>query len=247
MLHASPGSSRHLEKLVDGLSKGRRVLAPDTPGNGDSTPLANPSPEIIDYAQALIEFLEANHFTSVDLFGSHTGAHIAVEAAILAPQRINRVILDGLSIYSEEQRRDLLENYAPAITPDINGSQFLWAFQYGRDQAMFFPWFNRTAAGLRGRGMSSARDLHTWTVELLRSLDTYHLGYRAAFRHIVAGRLPLVKQRTLAIAVPADPLKIYLDQVAALLPNCALVSQPLPETGDTTSAVVREIDRFLKE
>ena len=95
MLHASPGSSKQLEPLLAAMSMTRHVIAPDMPGNGDSTPLALPSPRIADYAAATLEFLDALALDEVDLYGSHTGGCVATELAILAPGRVRKVILDG--------------------------------------------------------------------------------------------------------------------------------------------------------
>ncbi|MEY3465401.1 MAG: hypothetical protein RL603_999, partial [Pseudomonadota bacterium] len=52
MMHASPASSRSVEPLALAVAAlgGRRVLAPDTPGNGDSAPLRLADPELGDYA-----------------------------------------------------------------------------------------------------------------------------------------------------------------------------------------------------
>ena len=57
MIHASPGSSKQLEGKITALAATRSVIAPDTPGNGDSTPLLVAAPEMADYAAAALEFL----------------------------------------------------------------------------------------------------------------------------------------------------------------------------------------------
>ena len=56
LLHASPGSSKQLEFLIEKLGQQFHVIAPDTMGNGDSTPANQEQPEIIDYANAMIAF-----------------------------------------------------------------------------------------------------------------------------------------------------------------------------------------------
>jgi pimeloyl-ACP methyl ester carboxylesterase len=43
-LHASPGSSRQLMPLIADLAAGAQVIAPDTPGNGDSPALFDREP-----------------------------------------------------------------------------------------------------------------------------------------------------------------------------------------------------------
>jgi pimeloyl-ACP methyl ester carboxylesterase len=205
--------------LIGEFARTRRVVAPDTLGNGDSAPPSVAAPDAAYYAGASLRAMTALGIDQVDLYGSHTGAHIAVEMAITAPQRVRRIVLDGIGMFSAEEKVEYLANYAPAMQPDFFGSQFHWAWHFVRDQAWFFPYFKRDAAHLRGLDAPSADVLHTITLEVLKGLRTYHLAYRAAFAHDDAGRLPLVKQRTLAMADSSDPLKAGVDRAAALLPD----------------------------
>jgi pimeloyl-ACP methyl ester carboxylesterase len=193
MLHASPASSVSLVGLVAGFASGRECIAPDTLGNGDSAAPAPPRPDAAYYADASLRVMSALGVGRVDLYGSHTRAHIAVEMAIRAPGRIRRVILDGI------------------------GSQFHWAWHFVRDQGWFFPYFKGDAAHLRGIDAPSPDVLHTITLEVLKVIGTYHLAYRAAFAHDDAGRLPLVGRPTLVVADDSDPLKAGVDRAAALL------------------------------
>ena len=106
-LHASPGSSRQLVRLLAGLAEHGHVIAPDTPGNGDSEPLVR-EPTIPQLAEAMVQLLDAKGIDRVDVYGSHTGAAIAVELAILAPGRVRSVTLDGLSTFDEAERAEIL-------------------------------------------------------------------------------------------------------------------------------------------
>ena len=60
MIHASPGASRQVAPLAALLANGRRVVAPDTAGNGDSDALPDPTPAIPDlaaHARAAIDMI----------------------------------------------------------------------------------------------------------------------------------------------------------------------------------------------
>jgi pimeloyl-ACP methyl ester carboxylesterase len=223
MLHASPGSSKQLERLISAMATTRRVIAPDTPGNGDSTPLPVESPRMADYAAATLEFLDAQGFGQVDLYGSHTGASIATELAILAPDRVRNVILDGVGIFSAEERAEYLANYAPAVTPDLNGAYLNWAFMFCRDQYQFWPWYKRNRENSRGAGLPPPGELHDWVLEVLKAIETYHLGYRAAFGYPKAERLPLVTRPLLAIADENDPLLPNTEAILRLIPGVTFV------------------------
>jgi pimeloyl-ACP methyl ester carboxylesterase len=225
MLHASPASSRQLERLGDALASKRPVFAPDRPGNGDSPALPVAIPEIADYARAELEFLDAIGLDQVDVYGSHTGACMAVELAIRAPNRVRRVVLDGIGLFSEEEVRDYLLHYAPAMAPDLAGTHLTWAFQFCRDQALFFPWFKASTETARGLGLPAPAALHEMVVDVLKSLQTYHLGYNASFRYPARERLPLLQHKVLAIAAADDPLAKYIGETLSLLPSA--VTAPL--------------------
>ena len=63
-----------------------------------------------------------------------------MELAIQEPNLVNKVIIDGIGIYSEEDKSEMLKNYAPNIKPDLMGTQLNWAWHFIRDQNFFFPW-----------------------------------------------------------------------------------------------------------
>jgi pimeloyl-ACP methyl ester carboxylesterase len=219
MMHAAPASSRSLEPLLASLADGRRVYAPDTPGYGDSAPLLATEPQISDYADAMLRTLDALRLDVVDLYGFHTGAHIAIEMALAAPQRIRRVVLDGLLVLDDAERVEFLAHYAPAMQPDAAGLQFAWAVNYIRDQAWFFPHFRRDAAHNLGHGAMSAEVLHYLVTELLKALGTYHLGYRAVFQHRVLERLQALHVPTLLTADASDPTRSGLRTIAKACPQ----------------------------
>ena len=219
MLHASPASSVQLSGLIRACAARGAVVAPDTLGNGDSAAAAQAVPDCAYYADSSLRVMDALGIDRVDLYGTHTGAHIAIEMAIARPDRVGRVILDGVGLFTPQEKREYLANYAPAITPDITGAQFHWALNFVRDQGWFFPYFKRDAAHNRNLGAPSAEALHRTTVEVLKAVTTYHHAYRAAFAHPDRERLPLVTAPTLVMADEEDPLKRGLDEAAALLPN----------------------------
>jgi pimeloyl-ACP methyl ester carboxylesterase len=206
MLHPSPGSSKQLEAKIQAMARHRRILAPDTPGNGDSTPLAVAVPEIADYVAAVVEFLDAVGLDQCDVYGSHTGAHIAMELCIRAPARVRKVVLDGIGLYDEETRQHYLANYARPMSPNLNGTHLLQAFMFCRDQYLFWPWFETAAANRREGGLPSPEALHEWVVEVCKALTTYHLSYNAAFANRAQDHLPLMKHEALFLVGSNDPL-----------------------------------------
>ncbi len=221
MVHASPASSISLSGLSRELAAGREVIAPDTLGNGDSAAPDVAEPDAAYYADSSWRVMDALGLDYVDLYGSHTGAHIVTEMAISQPGRVRRMILDGIGMFEPNEKSEYLAHYAPAKTPDSSGAQFHWAMQFVRDQAWFFPYFRADAQHNRGLGLPSAEVLHQTTVEVLKALKTYHLGYRAAFSHDDRARLPLVTVPTLVMADASDPLAKGVPLAASLVPDAS--------------------------
>ncbi len=224
MMHASPASSRSVEPLALELANrhGRRVFAPDTPGFGDSAPLAQSEPAMADYADAMLRALDALRLERVDLYGFHTGAHIAIEMALARPERIGALVLDGLLWLEDDEREAYLTQYAPPLLLDANGTQVFTALQFIRDQAWFFPHFRRDAAHNLGGGAMPPELLHVLTVDLLKGAETYHLAYHAVFRHRLAERLPRLGARpVMMMADAADPTRHAVARAASVVPGAA--------------------------
>ncbi len=245
MLHPSPGSSRQLEPLMTELSRTRYVVAPDTRGNGDSTPIPLTQPEIADYARATLAFMDAAGIERADVYGAHTGACIAAELSLLAPGRVGHLVLDGLGLYSTTDRDELLAVYAPEIRPSLDGAHLLWAFMFCRDQYLFWPWFKRDAAHLRQVGLPTAEALHAFSLEVLKSIGTYHHAYRAAFRYPRRDRLPRITVPTLAVCSEEDMPFPYLDEVASLVPGSHRRVIRDPRTAEGAAEAATTIAAFL--
>ncbi len=248
MIHPSPGSSRQLEPLMTALARTRRVIAPDTRGNGDSTPLPmQTQPEIADYARATLAFMDAAGIGRADFYGAHTGACIATELSLLAPDRVGHLVVDGLGLYSPEDRDELLAVYAPEVKPDLTGAHLNWAFMFCRDQYLFWPWFKREATHLRKVGLPSAETLHAFSLEVLKSIGTYHFAYRAAFGYPRRDRLPRLTVPTLAVCSEEDMPFPYLDEVASLVPGGRRHVIQDPGTAEGAAAAAAAIAAFLDE
>ncbi len=247
MIHASPASSITLVPLASELARSRRVFAPDTLGNGDSAAPEPQVPEISYYADSTLRVMDALRIDQVDLYGTHTGAHIAAEVAILRPDRVRRLVIDGIGMFEPEVKRELLDDYAPAITPDSIGSYLNWVWHFVRDQSLFFPYFKRDAEHMLTHGLPSSRELHHTLVEVLKAIDTYHLAYRAAFRHADRERLPLIDRPTLVMAHDGDPLLTAFELAASAIPGATrrLIAARGQAAAVTEKAM--EIRRFLDE
>ena len=221
MLHASPSSSFSLVPLMNALCgcECLPIYAPDTPGNGDSFKPKINEPDINYYAETVTRQMVILGQKKINVYGTHTGGSIAIELAIQKPNLVNKLIVDGIGIYSEEEKNDMLKNYAPEIKPDLMGSQINWAWHFIRDQNFFFPWYKRNVENQRKNGIMNPRSIHYTTVELLKSIDSYHHAYRAAFRYQKKEKISQVNQPILILYEKNDPLYKYREDAINASPN----------------------------
>ena len=247
LLHPSPGSGKMLSALLLEMAGSRRTIALDTRGNGDSTPLPQSNPEIGDFAVATLEALDVMGIGEFDLFGSHTGASIATESAILAPHRVRHLIIESMGLWDADRRTEYLAKNSPIVAPDVMGSQFNWAWHYCRDQYLFWPWYERTAAARRTIGLPPPAVLHDLVVEVLKALGTYHMSYRAAARYPKRERLPLLSVPTMVSSCATDMLIQYLDEVAGLVPHAERAVVEDPETAEGAAGAAKVYVRFLND
>jgi len=237
-LHASPGSSKQLEKLISDFADVGQVFAPDTPGNGDSDPLSLETLEITDLAKAMLDFMDAMGIEKADVYGSHTGGTIATELAILAPERVRSLVADGVMVLTPAEFDDLMSTYAFPFPADLEGAYLIKIFQFCRDQYMFFPWYKRTREFRRDNGLGSAEDIKAWVLEVLKANETYHNNYRAAFRWQAFDRFPLVNVPAMVISAENDPLLETSRSSAKALKGGNFVQ--LPRFDDSTFSTARK-------
>jgi pimeloyl-ACP methyl ester carboxylesterase len=245
MFHASPGSSKMLVPLMRRLARGRDVYALDTLGNGDSAPPIQAEPGLDVFVEAHIQAIDALRLDQVDLYGSHTGGCIACEVAIRRPGQVRRLLLDGMSLYSDAERDDMLKNYAPALTLSPDGSHLTWIWHFVRDVYLFWPWYKRDAAHVRDVGLPSAGSLHDKFVEVAKAARTYHLSYRAAIAYDKTVRLPLVTAPTLLSCAKTDMLMRYFEGVAALLPHAQRAITPGFRSREGAEETMAVMETFL--
>lgn len=221
LLHASPSSSRSTAPLAEALAfTGRTVIAPDTLGNGDSPLPALDDPDIAYYADSMVRMMDALGYDTFVPYGAHTGARIACELAAAYPARVKAAVLDGIKEYDEETRARIIANYAPTPEPDNHGTHLVWAFHFVRDQALYFPHFERDPEHRLPGFMPSNQALTDGAIDVLKALGTYAKPYIAAFRYRATQRLPLIQGRVLFLKGERElaVLNAAIEELAALVP-----------------------------
>ena len=236
LLHATAYSSQPFIPLMERLARSRRVIAPDTPGYGGSD--APPGmPPFERYADAFIDLVERTAgagCTPVDVFGYHTGALIATEAAARRPDLIRSLVLIGIPYYlgvEREERRAVLAARAD-LTGDLEQFQERWDY--------FIT--DRTP------GLSLER-AYACFVDELRAYPRHWWAHEALFDYEPQDRLALVGCPVLVLN-PDNALARPSREASRLLPQARVVELP-----GLTSAIfdlgadvlAGEFERFLEE
>ena len=213
-VHGSPQSSRAVAAVAETMARrGLCVIAPDTPGAGLSTPLSHSAPDSGDFARALLAFADALGLGRFGLYGFHTGACTACAVAALAPDRVAGAALEGLPVWTDQERADFLANYLPPFAPSWDGAHMAWVWARMEEQVLFFPWSDPTPRSRLNYDLSPVERLHVNAMDLLEAGDRYREVYRAAFTFRARDWLPRATAPRLLMATRDDVLATHLERL----------------------------------
>jgi pimeloyl-ACP methyl ester carboxylesterase len=222
LLHQTPRSWDEYRDVLPLLGRGRRAIAMDTLGFGDSRPVREGANTIERWARAAVGLLDALALGRVDVVGHHTGASVAVELAAACPERVRALVLSSLGLVPPEERRSHAVARAPVDEVDRadDGSHVL---ELWRLRAPFYP---------AGRPDL----LERFVVDALRAGPLAAEGHRVVARYAVEERLPHLRCPVLLVGATADPHAYpTLSALREGLPQAAVVeiaggTVPLPDS-----------------
>jgi pimeloyl-ACP methyl ester carboxylesterase len=198
LIHSSPANAWLLMKEIERLSSDYTVFAPDTPGFGLSEPLPLPEMTVSDLADALAETLSAMQMPPCPMFGSHTGAAIALEFGVRHPLRVTGLVLDGVPAFTEAECELYFRDYFRDIPATDLGGQYAEVWTRFRDQSIWFPWSERAPENLNPYDLGAPESTHLWASMYFDAADGYKPAYKAASYY---GACALTA--TAALTVPA--------------------------------------------
>ncbi len=212
LLHDSPRSSRlHLATMAR-LAREFQVFALDTPGYGNSDPLALDAPGIEDFAQALGRALEALGLASAPIYATHTSAKIALEYAANHGSPAG-LVLDGLSIPTGAPDPQFIETYMRPFVVDAAGGYLASEWTRMRDMLRWFPWFDQRPQTRMSMAMPSDEWIADYIIDYFSAGPAYSSAYRAAMYYDPAPALLSVGRPTLVGAREDDVLFGHLGRV----------------------------------
>ena len=205
--------------LLDKLSPTHTVIAPDTPGFGFSDPFQETDVTMEMLARNLAALLDALGIGAAALYGYHTGASIATAFARHFPERCVVAVAEGVLCLNESERNEFLAHYLEPLRPQWDGGHLAWLWSRLRDQTIFFPWYNRTAAARMTRDMGSPAAVARDVLDMLRAGDHYRPGYRAAITYNPPVDLRQLTAPYYLVCKNQDPLRAHLERVPPLSSN----------------------------
>ena len=225
LLHQSATCSIVYEPIIQHLASNYSTVAMDTPGFG-MTDYPQDRFTVPQYAEIVLEFLDALNISSTSIFGHHTGASIACEVAAIAPARVNRLVLDGPPCVTLEEGQKHLAKVTPLVlTKDGSYVQRLWDYLLRETPP------DKTL---------DVENLHNELVWRLKAGPRFIETYDAVFSYDMASRLPLIEAPTLVLAAEADTVVGYLDRADSLLKR----SRKLIVPGATNFMMLQEPEKL---
>lgn len=232
LLHQNPNSAAMFTRVYPLLAAaGFRAIGFDHPGCAMSDPPPAP-PRIGDYARWLLEAIDGLGLDRFHLVGHHTGSAIATEIAILAGDRIPRLVLSGTPVFDADQLVKVdLWSQPRQLAADGSHLQVAWD--------------KRIAATPH---WSSVEAMHRAVIWSLVAGDSYSWGFLAGMQYPMAERLPLVTQETLLLTARFEDVYQSTLRAHRIRPDWDLVAlgnvtRDVPD--ERPEAFAAAITRFL--
>jgi pimeloyl-ACP methyl ester carboxylesterase len=227
LLHDSPRSSALHIPLIETLSGEFTVIAPDTPGNGDSDPLTGVGPfGIADFADALAKTLDGLGVERAGFYGFHTSSKILLEFAVRHPQRVSVAIMDGLSLPPGGPDPDYIAAYMRPFVIEEDGAHIAREWTRLRDSGRWFPWFSRDPAHRIGSRAPEPAQAHQAFLDYFSAGPHYVEAYSAAMYYLAAPRLDQLTVPAVIMARQDDVLYAHLDRLPPLPRGCSVERLP---------------------
>jgi pimeloyl-ACP methyl ester carboxylesterase len=230
LLHPSPRTGKMLLPLMQVLGETCTCVAPDTPGYGASDALPHEPQSLADYLPyfaGLVESL-AGKGQKVAVYGSATGAQLAIALGIHYPQLVQHVFLDNVAHFTDEERTHLLQGYFPDLTPMADGSHLTRLWQHAVAASQFFPWNETVEKNRIAAAAAPPAVLQQMVLDYQLAGEQYDWAYRLAFEQEHIDNLRQLILPTTIFKWLASPILKPLQALLAhdLPANMAVVETP---------------------
>lgn len=211
LLQPLPFGSLMFDSVLPAIAtKGYSCFAFDLMGYGRSD-FRRSHWTIEDFAENIADALERLRLEPRFIVGGHFSGVVAVELALVQPTRVERLMLDGVPMWTTDQRLQKIKGI-PSPTPiaaDGSTTQRLWKQTIGMLRAMD-PQAKLT--------LENENEYMEAFVAFLRTLNKPGTA-RSFFEYPAEAKLAQVKQPTLIVTSPTDSLESHLELAAKALPT----------------------------
>lgn len=200
LLHQTPMSSMAFERVLPLLGETFRVFALDTPGYGMSDRLRLPEIGVLDYAAQFAAALDALGVETFALYGSHTGAVVAMALANEHRQRVSHLVMSGVPILTDDEMDFFFKNLGePAMDPDGAHLTRVWA-----------------SLGNLAPDPQVLDQLHMASSQAISVYDHYLDGLRAVAKFDVKGAAAALRRPVFVLSAEFDRLAAQVGRLGQL-------------------------------
>jgi pimeloyl-ACP methyl ester carboxylesterase len=203
LLHQTAWASIQFKNAMPALTeRGLRVIALDTPGYGMSDGPSAP-PRIEDYADNLRYVFDGLGLKRAHIAAHHTGVSVGLSFAARYADRVDRVALHGVPLYTPEERAVRLARPHFDQTPQADGGHLLQRFVKSREMSPG----------------ASLEAIHWSTVLFFTAGPLEWYGHHAAFTYDSGTDLLKLKAPTLIMSNTGDSLHNVVERIQKIRPD----------------------------
>lgn len=213
--HPSPSSSESLLPLAKALANDYTVFVFDTPGYGKSDALGFVPTTLNEYTVFFKKAFAAMKLDTFAMYGSATGAQIAIRYALENPEQVTHVFLDNSAHFNDELCEGILEHYFPDLTPQLDGGHLATIWQIVSQMFQYFPWCFTTEEYALNRPQVPAAMLQMVAMDYLLAGANYDHAYRVAFKHERGKYVQQLQVPTTIFRWSGSIITKYIDELLA--------------------------------
>lgn len=226
VLHDAIGSSDIVEPISRSFIGFRPVVALDLPGHGESV-TNQMKATIADQAKAVLDAAKLLGMGEFDVLGVSAGALVGLEASVLAPKRIKRLILVDTPYFRREMQARLRKHPPPSFEIDWFGGHLSHAWHFIRDQELFSLWpVSSPRDELPDPARIDPEVITRKVLEIFRAPSGWRASYMAQFTYPVRRRLERCNADILFCARQPGPHIALALQAKRDFPHAALKLVP---------------------
>ncbi len=239
LMHASPRNSVMFEPLMAMFPATQHVIAIDTPGYGYSAPLPQPAKVIADYLPTLNKLFHQIAGPCFKLYGSATGAQLALGYADRYPGDVAHLMLDNAAHFDDRYRDAIIDRYFIDISPTADGSHLERLWQLSRQSLKYFPWFETNAEHEFRASEPTSTEIQSLVNEYLLCGPRYAEAYICAFKHERAEHYQSLTVPTTLFRWKGSLLLKQIDHLLTYpMPKCVKVVEVEPPMAARYAAIV---------